>query len=103
MLVSITDNSPPSSACLSAVPIICALRAASDAQRQLIREAIEHGQLEHLPAIQSIIVSTGALEAARQAAQAEARRALEAAKSLPANEHQSALLQLAAALLERRS
>ncbi|MCM3563975.1 MAG: polyprenyl synthetase family protein [Hydrogenophaga sp.] len=85
------------------LPIICALRAASDAQRQLIREAIEHGQLEHLPAIQSIIVSTGALEAARQAAQAEARRALEAAKSLPANEHQSALLQLAAALLERRS
>lgn len=85
------------------LPIICALRAASDPQRQLIREAIEHGRLEHLPAIQSIIVSTGALEAARLAAQAEARRALEAAKSLPANEHQSALLQLAASLLERRS
>jgi octaprenyl-diphosphate synthase len=85
------------------LPIICALRAASDPQRQLIREAIEHGRLEHLPAIQSIIVSTGALEAARLAAQAEARRALEAARSLPANEHQSALLQLAASLLERRS
>lgn len=85
------------------LPIICALRAASDPQRQLIREAIEHGRLEHLPAIQSIIVSTGALGAARLAAQAEARRALEAARSLPANEHQSALLQLAASLLERRS
>ncbi len=85
------------------LPIICALRAASEPQRQLIRNAIEHGQLENLAAIQSIIVSTGALEAARRAAQSEARRALEAAKSLPANEHQSALLQLAASLLERRS
>ncbi len=85
------------------LPIICALRAANDQQRQLIRDAIEHGQLEHLPAIQSIIVGTGALEAARQAAQAEARRALEAAGQLPANAHQSALLQLAASLLERRS
>jgi octaprenyl-diphosphate synthase len=85
------------------LPIICALRAANGQQRQLIRGAIEHGQLEHLAAIQSIIVSTGALEAARQAAQAEARRALEAARQLPANAHQSALLQLAASLLERRS
>ncbi len=85
------------------LPIICALRAANEQQRQLIRDAIEHGQLEHLAAIQSIIESTGALEAARQAAQAEARRALEAAKSLPVNAHQSALLQLAASLLERRS
>lgn len=85
------------------LPIICALRAADEGQRQLIRDAIEHGQLEHLAAIQSIIVNTGALQAARQAAQAEARRALEAAEQLPANAHQSALLQLAASLLERRS
>lgn len=85
------------------LPIICALRAANEQQRQLIRDAIEHGRVEHLPAIQSIVVSTGALEAARLAAQAEARRALQAAEQLPANAHRSALLQLAASLLERRS
>lgn len=85
------------------LPIICALRAGNAEQRGLIREAIEQGRVEHLPAIQSIIVSTGALDAAREAAQAEARRALEAAQSLPVNEHQAALLQLAASLLERRS
>jgi octaprenyl-diphosphate synthase len=85
------------------LPLICALRAGNDEQRALIRDAIEHGRMEHLPAIQSIIVSTGALDAARHAAQAEARRALAAAQALPPNAHQSALLQLAASLLERRS
>jgi octaprenyl-diphosphate synthase len=85
------------------LPIICALRTGTEAQRALIRDAIEHGRLEHLPAIQQIIVSTGALGTARLAAEAEAKRALEAARVLPANEHQSALLQLAASLLARRS
>ncbi|QIM54477.1 polyprenyl synthetase family protein [Hydrogenophaga crocea] len=85
------------------LPIICALRAGSPAERELIQDAIEHGRVEHLPAIQSIIVRTGALETAREAARGEARRALAAAEALPANNHQSALLQLAASLLERRS
>jgi octaprenyl-diphosphate synthase len=84
------------------LPIICALRAGNQAERELIQDAIEHGRVEHLPAIQAIIVSTGALETAREAARGEARRALAAAAALPANTHQSALLQLAASLLERR-
>ena len=85
------------------LPIICALKAGDEAQRALIRDAIEHGRIENLPAIQQIILSTGALDAARVAAQSEARRALDAAGKLPSNEHRDALLQLAAALLERRS
>lgn len=85
------------------LPIICALRAGTDAQRTLIRDAIEHGRVENLPDIQQIIMSTGALDTARAAAQNEARRALNAVAILPANLHRDALLQLAAALLERRS
>jgi octaprenyl-diphosphate synthase len=85
------------------LPIICALKAGDEAQRALIRDAIEHGRIENLSAIQQIILSTGALDAARTAAQSEARRALEAARKLPSNPHRDALLQLAAALLERRS
>lgn len=85
------------------LPIICALRTGDESQRALIRDAIEHGRIENLGAIQAIIHGTGALAAARQAAEAEAQRAWNAAASLPANEHQAALLQLAAALLERRS
>lgn len=85
------------------LPIICALRAGDETQRKLIRDAIEHGRLENLPAIQAIIVGTGALEAARLAAHAEAERAMAAARQLPTNEYQTALLQLAASLLTRRT
>ncbi len=85
------------------LPIICALRAGNEMQRELIRDAIEHGRLENLPAIQAIIVGTGALEAARLAAHSEAERALAAARQLPTNEYQTALLQLAASLLGRRA
>src|SRR5690606_11921233 len=85
------------------LPIIRGLKAGDDAQRALIRDAIEHGRIENLSAIQQIILSTGALDTARAAAQSEARRALEAANKLPSNAHRDALLQLAAALLERRS
>lgn len=85
------------------LPIICALRAGDATQRALIRDAIEHGRIENLPDIQRIILSTGALDTARAAAQAEARRALDAAATLPPNSYREALLQLAAALLERRS
>jgi octaprenyl-diphosphate synthase len=85
------------------LPIICALRSGNDTQRALLRDAIEHGRIENLPDIQRIILNTGALDTARAAAQAEARRALDAAATLPPNSHREALLQLAAALLERRS
>jgi len=85
------------------LPIICALRAGSAAQRKVICDAIEQGDLSHLNDIRDIILSTGALESARRSAHAEAQRAIDAASRLPANEHRAGLLQLAAGLLERRS
>ena len=53
--------------------------------------------------ILQIIRDTGALETTRASASAEARRAINAAQKLPSNQYRSALLQLAADLLERRS
>ncbi len=85
------------------LPIICALRAGSDSQKALLRRAIETGDVAHLETIRDIILETGALEAASLSAQAEANRAIEAARQLPVNAHSQALLQLAAGLLERRS
>ena len=85
------------------LPIICALRTASDAQKQLIRQAIEEGDVAHLDDIRSIILDTGALKEARASADAEAQRAIDAAKQLPDNAYSAALLQLAADLLGRRS
>ena len=85
------------------LPIICAQRTASDSQKQLIRQAIEEGDVAHLDDIRSIILDTGALKEARASADAEAQRAIDAAKQLPDNAYSAALLQLAADLLGRRS
>jgi octaprenyl-diphosphate synthase len=85
------------------LPIICALRTADTHQATLIRRAIEDGDLTHLSEILAIVTRTGALEAARRSAMAEAERAADAARQLPANEYRAALLQLTVGLLERRS
>lgn len=85
------------------LPVICALRQGTEAQNILIRQAIEHGDIEHLDEILEIIRQTGALDMARQSAMAEAQRAIDAARQLPANQYREALLQLAAGLQERRS
>ena len=85
------------------LPIICALQRARPAEQVVIRRAIEQGDLTHLPEILSLIAESGALDAARGSAMAEAQRAVDAARALPANVYSDALLQLAAGLLERRS
>jgi octaprenyl-diphosphate synthase len=85
------------------LPLIAAMRRGTEAQRTLIRNAIETGALEELDHISAIVRETGALEVAHQAAAAEAQRAMAAAQQLPPNEHSEALLQLAASLLQRRN
>jgi len=84
------------------LPLIVAMQRGDARQRELIRSAIQTGAVEALPAIMDIVRKTGALEATLLAAQAEAQRAVDAARLLPVNEHSSALLQLAVELLQRR-
>jgi octaprenyl-diphosphate synthase len=85
------------------LPLIAAMRLGTPAQRELVRNAIETGALDQLDAIVAVVRETGALDVAREAAAAEARRAIDAAKKLPANEWTDGLLQLAASLLQRRN
>jgi octaprenyl-diphosphate synthase len=85
------------------LPIICALKSGSEAQRQLIRNAIEHSDVARLDDILTIILETGALEQARASAMTEAQRAVDAARQLPENVYTSALLELATGLMDRRS
>jgi octaprenyl-diphosphate synthase len=85
------------------LPLIAAMRRGSDAQRALIRRTVETGALEELDHIIAIVQETGALDVAREAASAEAQRAMSAAAQLPVNEHSRALVQLAASLLQRRN
>lgn len=85
------------------LPLIAAMQRGSEAQREVIREAIQSGSVGELDRIVAIVNDTGALDVTRQAAAAEARRAVNAAQQLPGNSFTSGLLQLAAQLLERRS
>ena len=85
------------------LPLIAAMQRGTDAQREVVRNAIESGSIGELDRIVAIVHDTGALEVTREAAAAEARRAIEAAGQLPGNPFTTGLLQLAAHLLERRS
>ncbi|MGE0496456.1 MAG: polyprenyl synthetase family protein [Ramlibacter sp.] len=85
------------------LPLIAAMQRGSDAQRSLVRHAIENGATAQLEQIVSIVRETGAIDITRQAAAAEARRAIAAAGRLPDNLFTRGLLQLAAQLLDRRS
>jgi len=85
------------------LPLICTLEHCSTSEAALIRAAIEHGNSERLPEIIEIVRRSGGLGDARRAATALAQSAIDAASGLPPNPGREALLQWAAALLERRS
>lgn len=85
------------------LPLIIAMQRGSQAERDTIRQAIESGGTGQINNIVAIVQKTGALEATRQAAAAEARRALKALENLPHNSYSDALRALASQLLERRS
>ncbi|MBS0292170.1 MAG: polyprenyl synthetase family protein [Proteobacteria bacterium] len=85
------------------LPLIIAMQRGSQAQRELLRNAIETGAVDELQPVIAIIRETGALTATRDAAAAQARIAMDAAAKFPANAYTKGLLQLAAQLLERRT
>lgn len=85
------------------LPLIAAMQRGTPEQAAVVRQAIEEGSTAALDTVVSIVKTTGALDVARAAAQAEAQRAMDALQQLPDNDYRTSLLQLAAQLLERRS
>jgi octaprenyl-diphosphate synthase len=85
------------------LPLLLAMSRGSESERQLIRHAIEHGEVERLPDIVTIVRRTGALEATRHAARAEAEQARAALDLLPASAQRDALLYLCVQSVERSS
>ena len=71
--------------------------------RALIRHAIEHGELQKLPEILAIVRGTGALDATRDAAESEARKASAVLDALPPSRAREALLELCARSIHRSS
>ena len=85
------------------LPLLLAMERASEPDRALIRHAIEHGELQKLPDILAIVRSTGALDATREAAQAEADKARAVLAHLPPSRAREALLDLCARSIYRSS
>lgn len=84
------------------LPLIIAMQRCTAAQSELIKNAIENGDISALTDIVAIVKSTGALEATRTAASAEAQRAIASLNHLPDTPYREALHALAAQLLDRR-
>ena len=85
------------------LPLIVAMQRGSNAQREVIQNAIETGNLAGLDEILQVVRETGALDASREAAAAEAQRAIDALNHIAPSQYKDALLQLASQLLIRRS
>ena len=85
------------------LPLIIAMQRGTAHECKVIREAIETGGTGSMAQIIEIVQKTGALAATRDAAAAEAQRALDALQNLPQNIHADALRQLASQLLDRRA
>ncbi|MDM4767692.1 octaprenyl diphosphate synthase [Pelomonas sp. SE-A7] len=85
------------------LPLLVAMERGSADQRQMIRHAIEHGEVERLGDIVQIVRATGAIEATRDAARTEAQKAREALNALPLNKWRESLLEFAFQSVERTS
>ena len=85
------------------LPLIAAMQRGTPEERALIKGAVEAGNSDLLHEVIQMVHRTGALDVARQAAGAEAARAVAAARQLPPGAHADCLIALAAALLQRQA
>ncbi len=83
------------------LPLLIAMARGSEADRALIRHAIEQGEVARLADIVEIVRRTGALEATREAARAEAEIARRSLAGLPPSTSREALLELCVRSVER--
>jgi len=75
------------------LPLLHAMERGTAAERDLIRHAIEHGEVARLAEIVEIVRRTGAITATREAARAEADKAADALRVLPASVYREAQLE----------
>ena len=76
------------------LPLLLAMQRGTPEQRDMIRHAIEHGEVERMPEIVEVVRATGALDATREAAEAQAAQAQELIAGLPESIYKDSLLQL---------
>ncbi|MEW6984050.1 octaprenyl diphosphate synthase [Colwelliaceae bacterium 6471] len=86
------------------LPLLYAMQHGSEQQKQLVKDAIEHGNgMDNLDEILLAMQQTGALVYTQKKAEQEADRAINALSALPASEHKDALIALAHIAANRSS
>jgi octaprenyl-diphosphate synthase len=85
------------------LPLLLAMAESPPQEREMLRQAIEQGEVERLPQMIEIVRRTGALQATREAARREAERAQAALTALPASRAREALLNLCVRSIHRSS
>jgi octaprenyl-diphosphate synthase len=83
------------------LPLLIAMQRGTAEQAATIRHAIEHGEVEKLPEIVEIVRATGAIEATRDAAREEARKAEAQLAHIPPSIYREALLNLCVQAVDR--
>ncbi|WP_232539828.1 octaprenyl diphosphate synthase [Azohydromonas aeria] len=83
------------------LPLLIAMARGTEQERLTIRRAIEHGEVEKLPEIVQIVQRTGALEATREAARAQADQARKSLEGLPDSEAKKSLLEFCSRSVDR--
>ena len=85
------------------LPLLVAMARGSAAERNMMRQAIEHGEASQLTEIVAVVRRTGALEAARQVARDEATTARGCLAHLAPSTYRDALLEFCARSVDRSS
>jgi octaprenyl-diphosphate synthase len=85
------------------LPLIIAMQRGTDEQRELVRNAIIHGDAEHLPQIVQAVHATGGIDFSREVAIKEAKRGCDALEILPASQYKKALIEFALQSVDRRA
>lgn len=84
------------------LPLIHAMKHGSPEHAACVRTAIENGGRDDFPAVLEAIRATGAIEATRKVAEAEAQLALEALEALPASVFKESLIELSKFAVARK-
>ncbi len=83
------------------LPLLYAMRNSDAEQSQLIRNAIEHGGLDHLSQVIAAVVDSGALEHVKKLAEIEADKCRAVIAHFPDSDFKQAMLALADFAVER--
>jgi len=85
------------------LPLIIAMQRGTPQECALVKHAIENGEVQALQTIAEIVRNTGAMQATRDAASAQAQLALAALTHLPDTPYKQAMAELAEQLLSRQT